>query len=68
LGINLFTKDGAFRMEKIDDVEVFNNGRGWRISISLNEKKTVLTKSQGEVLVKKMQVALSRITDKNMPD
>jgi len=55
-------------MDKIADVEVFNNGRGWRISLLLNEKKTVLDRNQAVILMNKMQVALSRLDDKNMPD
>jgi hypothetical protein len=45
----------------VHDVEVFNNGRGWRIAITLAAGKIILTKAGAEILLTKIKVALLRL-------
>ena len=43
------------------NVELFNNGKGWRIALIVGKLKCTLDRFQAENLVKALQVALLRI-------
>jgi hypothetical protein len=61
--MGLEDKSGGWLMAE-DGVEVFNNGRGWRIAINLRNGRTTMDRQQAENLSKKLITALSRLEDR----
>lgn len=47
------------------DLEIYHDGRGWRIAVSQTSGRIALDRSQAKLLIDKLRIALDRITDKD---